>query len=300
MIRKLIFLSTLSLAILTSCGESGSKTAKNRELIVGGDDKVLIIDYDKSNDSIVEIVWELKASEIINLPEDMVKHFRTIDDHKSVDNNSKILISSSSGGVALIDRNTKKCLFYAVAPNAHSIELLPGNIIAIALSTATKGNSLELYSSEESNRILYRDSLFSGHGVTWIENKKRLYALGYDQLREYSLSNWDTNEPGLKLEQEWTLPEVGGHDLFASSDNQLLISTDKHVWSFTIENENFQPFEPIANEVAVKSVYYDEKTGHVIYTKGEISWWTHNIYSLNPDKTIIIPDINVYKARFIN
>lgn len=296
----LLVVFVVVLPTLISCISPGYSESKGGELIVGGDDKVIILNYDNSVDSTLHIVWELKASDIINLPEHMIGYFRSIDDHKSVDNNSKILISSSSSGVVLVDRETKECLFYAIAPNAHSIEYLPGNMIAVALSTAEGGNSIELYDAEVSDKVLYRDSLYSGHGVTWLEGRRRLYALGYDQLRAYSLTDWDTESPKLQLEQEWILPETGGHDLFASSENQLLISTSEAVWKFNIDKELFEPFEPIADEPDVKSVYYNEETGHLIYTKGEISWWTHNIYSFNPDKVINVPDIDVYKVRFNN
>ena len=101
------------------------------------------------------------------------------------------------------------------------------------------------------------------------------------------------------MEYEWKLPETGGHDLFASSDNQLLLSTSTKVWKFNINSNEFTPFDPIANEPNVKSVYYDEKNEHLVYTKGEIDWWTHNIYSQNPTKVIKVPEINVYKVRII-
>lgn len=293
------FFLTLFFVLLGSCTDYGKSNGEIKELIVGGDDVVMILDYDKSKDSVKQVVWNIKASEIVNLPDSMFDYFRSIDDHKSVDNNRKILISSSSGGVVLVDRETKECLFYTIAQNAHSIEYLPNDRIVVALSTSVNGNSLEIYDVGFSNRVLYRDSLYSGHGVTWIENRERLYALGYDRLRSYFLHNWESDSPGLKLDKEWNLPDKGGHELFASSENQLLISTSESVWQFNIESEYFEPFEPIANEPDVKSVYYNEATGHVIYTKGEISWWTHCIYSINPDKVIYIPEINVYKVRAI-
>jgi len=294
----------LTIAVITALslcfiGISCSNSKSSQEIIVGGDNTVLILDFEKSNDSIKEINWQITTSEIINMPDTMIRHMKTIDDHKSVDNNSKILICSSSGGTVLVDRTTKECLFYAITPNAHSAELLPNNRIAVALSVTKNGNSIELYDVDKSNVVLFKDSLYSGHGVTWIEKRQLLYALGYDVLRAYSLVDWETETPSLKLENEWKLPETGGHDLFASSDDQLLLSTSYAVWKFNINNNEFSPFEPIANEPQVKSVYYDEKTGHLVYTKGEIDWWTHNIYSLNPPKVIKVPEIDVYKIRFV-
>ena len=285
------------LFVAVSCSESNSK--RPREIIVGGDNVVMILDFDNSADSVKKVNWYLKTSEVTNMPDTMIRHMRTVDDHKSVDNHTKILICSSSGGTLLVDRATRKCLFYAITPNAHSVEYLPGNRIAVALSTADKGNRLEIYDAGRSNTVLFSDSLYSGHGVTWMAGRNLLYALGYDELRAYSLVDWDTPNPGLQLEEKWTLPETGGHDLYASSENQLLITTSKEVWKFDLNSNAFEPFAPLANEPDVKSVYYDEKADHLIYTQGEISWWTHNIYSINPTKKIMIPEIDVYKVRVI-
>ena len=64
---------------------------------------------------------------------------RTIDECKVVDNNRKMLVTSSSGGCVLIDIATKEVLFYATARNAHSAELLPEGRIAVALSVHNSG-----------------------------------------------------------------------------------------------------------------------------------------------------------------
>ena len=295
--RKNVFVVFLAflLFITVSCNKSRFPL----ELIVGGDNVVMILDFENSMDSVKQVIWQLNTFEIPNMPDTMIRRMKTVDDHKSVDNHTKLLICSSSGGTVMVDRESKECLFYALTPNAHSVEYLPGNRVAIALSTHPNGNRLEIYDVDRSNEVLYSDSLYSGHGVTWLEGRGLLYALGYDELRAYSLVDWETPNPGLRLEKKWILPETGGHDLYASSEDQLLISTSTKVWQFDLNTHTFEPFHSIANEPDVKSVYYDEKTGHLIYTKGEISWWTHNIYSLNPNKTIIIPEIDVYKVRVI-
>lgn len=279
---------------------NGSQTNSSiSEIILGGDDQVMIIDYEKSVKGQKSITWQLKTSEIIDLPDSLHKYLKTVDDTKSVDNNKKILISSSSGAIVLVDRDTKRSLFYAIAPNAHSVEYLPKGRIAAALSTAKGGNSLVIYDVKISNKPLFVDSLYSGHGLTWDEKRKILYALGYDQLRAYTLKDWNGKSPKLRLEKEWTTPETGGHDLFQSSFNTLILSTSKAVWSFDLNREKFSAFVPIANQENVKSVYFDEQSGEIIYTKGEISWWTHQIHFLNPKKTIQVPEMKLYKIRVI-
>ena len=81
------------------------------------------------------------------------------------------------------------------------------------------------------------------------------------------------------------------------SDRRLILTTGDGVWNFDIGKEVFSPFYPLESARNVKSVNYNEDTGELIYTKGEISWWTHNIYCQKPDKVLKIPGINLYKVR---
>jgi hypothetical protein len=287
--RWIIFAAIIVLSI--ACNN------KTDELIACGDDQVIIIDKANSEGENVAIKWQWKVAEATGLPEKYQKILRPTDDCKPVDGGRKILVTSSGGGVVLIDRETKKSLFWSHSPMAHSAEMLPGNRIVVALSTHVNGNSIEVYDISKPEVVVYKDSLYSGHGVVWMKKQKSLFALGYDELRRYSLKNWDSDKPELQLEEKWTLPATGGHDLIATSDAKLILSTSRNVWSFDIPQGKFTPFGPLADTVNVKSVNFDESAGELVYTKGEISWWTHNIYCKNPDKTIIIPGINLYKVR---
>jgi len=270
------------------------------ELITCGDDKILIIDELASSGSDVKIVWSWKVADAASqLPEAYQQYLRGIDDCKPVDGGRNIL-ATAGRGVILIERATKKCLFYACTPNAHSADVLPGGRIAVALSENPDGNRLEIYDRNQPERVLFMDSLYSGHGAVWNDKRQRLYALGYDDLREYSLVNWDTSSPSLKLEKKWTIPGISGHDLSPVSDDELLISEHDGVHSFDISSETFTPFEPLKNVKDVKSVNYNRKTQKLVYTKAEESWWTFNIYLKNPDKIIHIPDVKLYKVRLSN
>ncbi|MBT5185715.1 MAG: hypothetical protein HOM01_02830, partial [Kordiimonadaceae bacterium] len=242
------------------------------EVILGGENRVIILDYKKLQNGIKQINWQLTTTEIDGLPDDFDLKLMEVDDQKSVDENSKILISSSASAVVLIDRETKKLLFYAIAPNAHSVEYLPNDRIAIAMSTSQGGNRIAIYDAAKSNIPLFQDELYSGHGVVWNEDKKLLYVLGYDQLRAYSLEAWESENPQLSLKQKWQLPETGGHDLFAPTSDYHLISTSNKVWKFDNITGEFTPFGPIASEKQVKSIYYNDETKELIYTKGGTNW----------------------------
>jgi hypothetical protein len=290
---RLIFFATFCL-LLTGC------SGKSKEIIVCGDDQVLIIDRAKSDSTSVVVTWRWIVSEAEDLPAAYQKYMIPTDDCKPVDNNTKILITSSGGGAILVDRATKKTLFYAYVPNAHSAELLPNDRIVVALSTAERGNSIQLFNISKPEEVIFSDSLYSGHGVVWMAEMKRLFALGYDELRSYSLVNWDSDKPELKLDKMWKLPDESGHDLSRVTDKSLVLSTHHSAWIFDISSGQFSPFEMLRDVENLKSVNYNLSSDELIYTKGEISWWTHNVYCKNPDKTITLPDVNLYKARVIH
>jgi hypothetical protein len=224
---------------------------------------------------------------------------RTIDDCKPVNNNTQLLLTSSSGGVVLLDRASGNCLFHAHVPNAHSADLLPGGRIAVALSIIPDGNSIELYEIDKPEQVLFRDSLYSGHGAVWVAERRLFYALGHDELRAYSLKDWDTPAPKLALEKKWLIPVESGHDLSLVSSDELLLSGHEGVYSFNMSTEKFTPFEPLQSTEDVKSVNYNDRTAELIYTKSEESWWTYHIYFKNPDKILTIPNIKLYKVRAI-
>lgn len=273
---------------------------KPSEIIACGDDQVIVINSKASDKENVNIIWRWKVSDATDLPEGYQKYMIPTDECKPVEGDRKILITSSGGGVVLVDRKTKKSLFYAHVPMAHSAEYLPDDKVVVALSTAPGGNSLEVYDVKNPDKIIFKDSLYSGHGVVWMPGMESLFALGYNELREYSLKNWNSEKPELQLMKTWILPDNGGHDLSSVSDTRLVLTTTNGVWVFNIREEKFSPFELLNQIKNVKSVNFNESTKELVYTKGEISWWTHNIYCMNPDKILTIPNINLYKVRVVS
>ena len=217
-----------------------SPVSKDCVAVCGGRE-VKIIDIKASQGTDFKEVWSWKLDDPATvLPKGYRKYLHNFDDCKFVDGNKRLLLTSSGGGMVLLDIRRKEILTYAKVPMAHSADLLPGGRIAVALSTHAKGNALEIYDVDSPEKVIIRDSLYSGHGVVWNEERQSLYALGYKELR---------------------------------------------------------PFEPLKDVHNVKSVNFDPQTSRLLFTKGEISWWTHNIYQQNPDKTVTIDSLNVYKIR---
>ncbi len=272
------------------------------QLMVCGDNQVIIFDPKQSQDTVPFVTWRWKASEAFDLPGIYrLTYLRSLDDCKPVDEGRKILVSSSSNGVALIDRATKETIFYANVGNAHSIEWLPGDRIVVAGSTNEKGNRLEVYDSKESETPLFQDSLYSAHGVVWDTNRKLLYALGYDVLRAYQLKEWDTDYPKLVQVHSWTIPGFSGHDLVAipQQPDKLLLTEHESVWIFDKKTEKFSPFEPLEGREDVKAVSFHPESSQVAYIQAEISWWSHHVYLLDGNRYFSFPGVDLYKVRWI-
>ena len=276
------------------------KAAARWDLVSCGDDKVMLIDSRKSVKGQTAIVWTWTVAEAVDLPLPYRELMVPLDECKPVDNGKKLLLTSSGGGAVLLEIKTKKVLFYAKVPMAHSAEILPGGRIVVALSTHTAGNSIELYDIARPGHLLFKDSLYSGHGVVWDKVSDRLFALGFDELRAYKLKDRATETPWLQLVQSWKLPDEGGHDLSAINNDELLVSTHHNVFIFNTRKGEFHVFDMLAGKGDIKSVYYSGKTHRLVYTQAEESWWTHHIYQRNPDKVIEIGGVKLYKVRVRN
>ena len=280
-------------AVVTSC----SPFNENCVAVCGGHD-VKIIDMAESEGTTLHEVWSWNIDEPIEgLPAEYAEYLNPLDECKLVDNNRKLLLTSSSSAVVLIDLKTKKNLFYARVPMAHSADLLPNDRVAVALSTHKKGNSLEIYDIAQPEKVLWRDSLYSGHGAVWHAERESLYALGYDVLREYKLKDWQSATPSLELVASWSIPVKSGHDLMKVDADRMLVSGHEGVYWFDVNSGEYTPFEPLHSTENVKSMNYNAKNGRLVYTKAEESWWTHHIYQENPTKVITIDDMNIYKVR---
>ena len=284
-------------------------------LIIGGSDKVHIVNVAQcmggDYKSGLEWTWNAEdAADILDLAKSRCDH---IDDCKPVDNGSKILVSSSYNWCVLVERDTKKVLFHAVdCANAHSAELLPGNRIVVACSDGTTANhnQIRLYDASKSNVLLDSAPLTSAHGVTWSESNQRLYALGYNQLNVYSLQDWDTQAPKLKLEKSISTPQGSNHDV-SLADPTTLVVAGVRAYLFDVNSESFTEMPHFAASTQLKSVNYNPITSELWYTdatvpEGTQSWSTHtlryatDISASSMAGSISITDMDVYKVRVLN
>ncbi len=272
------------------------------ELLLCGKQEVSIIRFEDKADTVYEKVWSWYADDALNFPDSLVEVFYATDECKSVNHGKQVLITASwRGGAALIDRQTKDILFYALCPNAHSAELLPGNRIVVAVSTAEGGNRLALYDLNRSNHIIFQDSLYSGHGVIWDESREILWALGYDELRAYSLVDWESDTPSLKLEDAYKIPGISGHDLMSYPETPYLIITEEgSAWKFDRDAKVFSEFDELKGLEHMKSVMIHPEVKQLVYVQADTGKSSSDtLRFLNPDKTMSFPGHSFYKARWV-
>ncbi|MBR4756865.1 MAG: hypothetical protein IK076_07980 [Bacteroidales bacterium] len=298
--QRLSLLAAFAAILLSFFGCSGEKEDNQGNYLVAcGDRDLYIVDASTSQGDSLDILWHWNIFESYGqVPDDARYWIRVLDDCKPVNGGKELLLTSSAGGTMLLDIATKKCLFYARTPMSHSADMLPGRRILVANSVCDTGNSVELYDVDRSNECLWRDTLYSGHGVVWSEKYNSAFVLGDDELRRYSLKDWDSATPSLTLEETNTLPGVGGHDLVPAGEDALIVTNHNNVYLFDITNRSFSPFEPMEGKRNIKSINYDPVSGEVMFTQAETRWWTSHVYFKNPDKVLSFdPDWRLYKVR---
>ncbi len=269
-------------------------------LICCGGAEVFVISSAQERSVEADRLWRWQATASPEIPAAMHGQFRTTDDCKPYPD--KLLITSSSGGVALVDRESKKCLFFTSVKNAHSACLLPKERIAVASSSG--GDELLLFSLKTSGEKLAPDAklkLTGAHGAHWDKQRERLWALGSDELLLVAIQEAN-DKIELAVKDRWKLPTAGGHDLSPARDERYLsITTNSAVYRFDTKEQKFSPFEPLADAVAIKSIDEHPTTGQIVYHQAnhaEKVWWSDTIRLLSPAKTIQLPDERLYKIRW--
>ena len=301
--RSIIFFAAIALLFSAGCDSDKKSTpfAWGDYVVACGDQDLYIVDVAKSTEESLAVIWHWNVFEAYGQIPDVYRDaMRVLDDCKPVDGGEHLLLTSSAGGTLLLDIATKKCLFYALTPMSHSADKLPGDRIAVANSTNPKGNSLEIYDVSNPDVCVWKDTLYSGHGVVWSEKYQRLFALGFDELRKYALKDWDSPTPSLVLEEKYSLPGTGGHELSPAGEDGLIVTNTGGVYVFDIIGKSFSPFAPLEGRQHVKSLNYDKASERFIYTVAETSWWTNHVYCVNPDKVLSFnPDWRLYKVRVL-
>jgi len=295
----LLLVASCSLAEASE-GEGASAFAGTAgELILCGWDEVFILDLSAS-ESNPPRVWSWRAKDRPELPEHMKDRFRTTDECKPVGNGDRILITSSAGGVALVERASGRAVFWATAPNAHSAELLPGERVAVAASHKENGDRLILFDVHTPEREVWSDELSWGHGVVWDAGRQIVWALSNHDLRAYRLKDWESDSPSLARLFAVDLPETGGHDLYpVPGTPQLSVTTASHCWLFDRDARSFRLHPSLSEKPGVKSICVNPSTRQTAYVQAEgENWWAERVHFLGPEGLLHLPGEHLYKARW--
>ncbi len=271
------------------------------ELVVCGWDEVFILAFDEGTEAKPRRLWTWRAKGRPDLPPAFHGLFNSTDDCKPFDGGSKILITSSGGAVALVDRALDKVLFYGRAPNAHSADLLPGGRIAVAAShhRTDEGDRLIVFGQSKPDRELTSEELPWGHGVIWDEGRRVLWALADQDIRVFGLREWGSSAPELQRVALVPLPEAGGHDFTeVPGTPYIALSTANRAWLFDRQSRQFTPHTELGGTARVKSISH-HPSGRLAYVQAEgANWWAERIHFLNPPATLHVPGEHFYKARW--
>jgi hypothetical protein len=275
-------------------------TARAELLCACGMDQVFLIQAPTNQGSPLKKLWSWRARDHEELPAAVRGSFGTTDDCKPVEGGAKILISSSGGACALVERLSGRVLWYARVPNAHSLELLPRDRVVAASSVDGRGNRLVLFELARSDQAVWATPLDSAHGVVWDEPGHCLWALGMQELRCYQLKDWDTAKPALALMDSYRLPQGNGHDLQPVPHTpDLVLSTGAGVLLFDRNTRQFRPHPQLGDTPDVKSVNVHPLSGRTVYTQGSSTgWWTDTLNFLAPDAKFQLPNERLYKVRW--
>lgn len=306
MMRTLLLLVTaVALAVtaarrLDAALQNGTATTSTLFACGGPEVLTLTLRMERNTVDVVDRTdWEAGQSE--GMPAAMVPKFRTTDDCKPIDGGTRLLVTSSADGLAIVERATGKTEFYATVPNAHSAEVLPGGRVVAAASTSPTGNRLILFDRTKSDVELFTTPLVSAHGTHWVEEERTLWALGLQELQAYALADWESATPSLKLRETFRLPSRGGHDLSpVPGTSQFIVTTVEEVLIFDRSTGQFVRHPEIGSLVNVKSVSIHPTTGRTAFTLADPpDWWTYTVRFLDPEATLPFPNDRLYKVRWL-
>ena len=283
-----------TLAVSGLLGPSRTSAERATHLVCAGGKEIFILDAGDLAKGIARKIWSWTASPETGVPENRTKWFANLDDAKPIHDGKQVLITASNSGVALVDIASRKVTWMATVRNAHTAEMLPSGMIAVASSIG--GDELLVFDpkSPTPESPICRTPLPSAHGLVWDDDRKTLWALGYDELRAYKIASKDVTQTQLELRKTHKLPGIGGHDLRAVPKSAgLLISNKEHVYIFDRTKEQFTEHTTLGKIEKVKSIDVHPVTGQLVH-----SLWGQKITLSNPDSEIKTGTSIVYKARW--
>jgi len=263
-------------------------------VICAGGSEAFILDLAAAEHGTIKKLWTWSAANDDGVPAERKKWFGNLDDCKPIDGGRRLLLCASNSGCALIDRTAGKLVWSASVTNAHSIEMLPGERVAVASSLS--GDHVVLFdlAARTPEQPVWKTPLHSAHGLVWDDARQTLWTLSFDELRAYTLADWKTPTPALTLKATHHLPNDDGHDLRpVPGSADLLLTTKDGVWLFDRDAGQFRPHPSAGKMAEVKAIDVDPATGRIVY-----STWGPAVKLLGPETVIALKGNTVYKVRW--
>ena len=288
--------------------DAGAQPGKSKAvtLVMGGGPEVFEVEIprdgiDAKGSASPGKTWAWEARSSKDIPKQYHGGFMMISECKPVNYGRRLIITAKEGGVALVNRESRKTEFVTIIGTGtpYSGDLLPENRLVFAIGG--ESGRLECYDLDGTGKPLFNVELKSAHGVHWDAKRETLWAVGWDEIRAYQLKDWKTTKPSLTLLANISLPKNDGHDLAPIPDtNELAISTGAGVYMFDMEKKRFKGHPLLGTYEHVKSLSIHPETGKWVYIMpvGE-NWWTNRVKFVGDRTDLLFSNAKLYKARWI-
>lgn len=294
--------------------DANTSNSESTQLVICGDNMIYLLDAELATTVGYRnaILWQWDAKKYASVVGQTENNMIRLDDAKPVDDNKKILATSSKGYSVLVDMESGDVLWYSnQSKNAHSADMLPNDRVAVACSEG--GDVVQIFDIAKPNVVKFSTPLAYAHGVVWNPVTERLYAVGNNTFNIYKLTDWETSSPKLTLDKSiatgtWV---TGLHDLTLVDENTLLLA-GKRAALYNISQDSFTNITIFNGSTALKSVNFNGNSGECWFTDPtqvevpDLTWASHTIrYTSNmletyETKNFKVDDLNVYKVRIFN
>ncbi len=259
---------------------------------------VLVMDVDGDWSKPESILWKWNPEGDPNIPADRLKRFNHIDETKVVNGGKQILVTSSTGGMALVDVETKQSVFTGYpGGSTHSADLLPDGTIITASST---GNFLMVFTRKDGEKTAHKTfklTFADAHGVVWDKLLGLVWAVGKEAVI-CCRYNFDVENPQLTIVESFPLKPnpYWGHDLILLEKERKLLMTGRNMLEFDTMTGQYKLF---LKRKSVKSISIHPETGEQLVQIPKENYWNDTVTLLNGDRKWTLPgNAKIYKARW--
>ena len=301
--KKVLFMKCgikqLALLLLLSMISLNAKDLRNQILCSNQATRdVLVMDVDGDWSKPESILWKWNPEGDPNIPADRLKRFNHIDETKVVNGGKQILVTSSTGGMALVDVATKQSVFTGYpGGSTHSADLLPDGTIITASST---GNFLMVFTRKDGEKTAHKTfklTFADAHGVVWDKLLGLVWAVGKEAVI-CCRYNFDYENPQLTIVESFPLKPnpYWGHDLILLEKERKLLMTGRNMLEFDTMTGQYKLF---LKRKSVKSISIHPETGEQLVQIPKENYWNDTVKLLNGDRKWTLPgNAKIYKARW--